>query len=323
MINKTNGCILLIGLLLCLLPVGLRADKYAGEIFYLSPGVANQAMGNTGITNPDAVSAAWWNPALLALPGSKGLELMHAEQFEGLMQFNHMSAILGSQNRIGLTITHIGIDNIALTRLVIDSLPPSAENRPFVYKRVNNNDLMAYLGISRSVKENLHLGITPKLAYRNLAEKTGFGFGADLGMLWQISDKFTLGAVARDFFSTQVVWENGTWENIPPSLTPELAYHRTATTREMPLRIVISAETMFEGRKEAATINLGDMSADFHAGISLMPIPQLKVITGYDVDAFTTGLGIYIKQLYLEYAFKTGSDDDLGYSQRISAGWRW
>jgi len=320
---KLKTYIILLGLALLSLPVMLCATKYAGEIFYMSPGVANQAMGNTGFTNEEAISAAWWNPALLDLKGSKGIELMHAEQFEGLMQFNHISAILGTQNRIGLVITHIGIDNIALTRLENDSLPPSATNQPYVYKKVNNNDLMAYFGISSSCRDNLHFGITPKLAYRSLAEKTGFGFGADLGLLWEINPKLKLGLVTKDFFTTQVIWENGTNEIVYPSANLELGFRTVVSAKAIPVQINLGMESLLESRKEAATLDAGIFSADFHAGMSVMPVPQVKLMAGYDIDSITAGLGLYIRKLAIEYAIKPGSQDDLGFSQRISAGWRW
>ena len=320
---KLAPYIVLLSLVLCALPTLLSADKYAGEIFYLAPGVANQAMGNTGYTNADAVSATWWNPALLSLQGSSGLELMHAEQFEGLMQFNHLSAIWGKQNRMGLVITHIGIDDIGLTRLANDSLPPSSTNRPSVWKHTNNNDLMAYFGISRSLSDKLHLGITPKLAFRSLAEKTGYGFGADFGMLWQMNQSLRLGVVAKDFFTTNVIWENGTQENILPSLDAELGLRTVVSKKQIPVMVSAAVETQTDGRQEAATFNAGSVSGDLHAGIAVLPIPQLKVMAGYDADNITAGLGIYIKKLYVEYAFKNGSSDELGYSQRIAAGWRW
>jgi hypothetical protein len=220
-------------------------------------------------------------------------------------------------------LSHIGIDDIALTALENDSLPPSADNRPFVFKKVNNNDLMAYFGIARNISPSFNIGLSPKIAYRNLAEKSGFGFGADMGMLWDISSAFRLGVVARDFFTTQMVWENGTTETSLPSLNAELGWKNTITHKMIPVQLKLGIETMFEGRKEAATVSAGAFSADFHAGLAVTPIPQLKVMAGYDVDSFTAGLGIYIKKISLEYAVKPGSDGDLGLSQRISAGWRW
>jgi hypothetical protein len=320
---KLKTYIVLIGLSLLLLPVWLNSAKYTGEIFQLEPGVANQAMGNTGLTNPEALSATWWNPALLALPGKNGLELMHAEQFEGLMQFNHAAAIFGTQNRIGLTITHIGIDDVKLTRLINEHDTLSATNQPYVWKKVNNNDLMAYLGIGRSIRPNLHLGVSPKLAYRSLAQHNGFGFGADLGLLWEIKSNLSLGCVAKDVISTQVIWENGTWETALPSLQTELGYRTTVLKQAVPIQFAIGIESLFEGRKEAAAVHAGPWSGDFHVGAAIRPIPQVKIMTGYDADAFTAGLGFSISKISLDYAIKLGSEDDLGYSQRISAGWRW
>jgi len=315
--------ITMLALSLVIVPCLFSADKYAGEIFYMSPGVSNQAMGNTGVTNEDNISAAWWNPALLALDGNSGIELMHAEQFEGLMQFNHISTIIGKQNRIGLVITHIGINDVKLTRLVADSLVPSSINQPYVWKKVNNNDLMAYFGIGSSISSKLHFGITPKLVYRSLAEKNGFGFGGDWGILWQISRTFNLGLVARNFLTTKVVWENGTQEDTGSSVDTEVSFSKTISKKQIPIYIALATEIQTDGRQEAATLNSGPFSADFHAGIAVKPIPQLKIMAGYDIDTFTTGLGLSFHKMGIEYAIKLGSDDDLGYSQRIAAGYRW
>jgi hypothetical protein len=320
---KPKQYIFLTLLLTALLPGLLHADKYSGEIFQMAPGVANQAMGNTGYTDANNLSAAWWNPALLGIAGARGIELMHSEQFEGLMQFNHFASTWGSGNRLGLVVTHIGINDIALTGLENDSLPPSPDNQPYVRKTVNNNDLMAYFGMGTYQSEDFFLGITPKLAYRSLAGKYGYGFGADLGLLWMIGNKLAAGAVAKDFFTTQIFWQSGSQETVYPSANLELGYYTTLPVKRIPLQIRLGAESLLEGRAEAATVKAGILSADFHVGLAVQPIPQLKAMAGYDVDAPTAGLGIYVKSLSLEYAVKFGSDTDLGMSQRIAAGWRW
>jgi hypothetical protein len=324
--------LLLSSLLLSFAPV-LNAEKYAGEIFYMAPGVSHLAMGNTGVTDPSSLSAAWWNPALLAIPAGQGMELMHAEQFEGLMQFNQLSAVWGGKSltsaasaqpsRMGLVITHIGIDDIALTKLQNDTLDISVTNRPYVWKKAKNNDLMAYFGIGMTRGGGWCWGITPKLAYRNLTGNTAYGFGADLGMLWVSSYGLNAGAVLKDCVTTQLVWENGTVEKALPSFYPELGYAISVTKRDIPIRLALGAEIMAEGRKSSARMDAGPFSADLHAGFSISPIPELKLMTGYDADAVTAGAAIKLKHMLLEYALKTGSQDDLGYSQRVSAGWKW
>jgi len=314
---------LCLGLILLLLPVAGQAAKYAGEIFWLAPGVENQAMGNTGLTNERSAALVWWNPALLALEGSNALELMHAEHLDGLVQYNHLAAVWGGQNRLGTVITHIGIDDIALTRLEHPELPLSNNNRPVIWKTVSNNDLMAFVGISRSLREHLHLGVTPKLAYRSLAGKSGYGFGADVGMLWEITPSLRLGNVLRDCFTTQIVWQNGTWESVLPALHSELGYTFKVSAKEIPVQAVLGVETLSEGRQTAATVAIKPFSLDLHAGLSVQPVPELKLMTGYDADAFTTGLGLQLKQFNLNYAFRLGPEDGLGNTHRISAGWHW
>ncbi|MFB3845309.1 MAG: hypothetical protein ACE14O_06120 [Candidatus Cloacimonadaceae bacterium] len=318
-------------IILLALPMALNAAKYAGEIFQIEPGAVNQAMGNTGLTDPYAISAAWWNPALIS-SSEQGIELMHAEEFDGLMQFNSIAAVFNKENRQGLIITHIGIDDIALTELANEGEPISEANQPQISKHVNNNDLMLYYIIGREIKPDFYLGITPKLAYRFLAEHSGYGFGADLGVflpsLFQshltglAEAEYSLGVAAKNFFTTQLIWENGTTETALPELNAELGC-KMMTKWKIPVHTAFGFTSQFEGRVESATVNLGAWSADFHAGVSVQPISKVKIMAGYDVDAFTTGLGLDINKLALAYSIKFGSQDDLGYSQRLSAGWRW
>ena len=84
--------------------ISLNAEKYAGEIFQISPGVQNQAMGNTGLTYSSSLAEGWWNPALLAISDDNGVEVMRVEHFEGLMQQNQFSVIFGSKTRTSLQL---------------------------------------------------------------------------------------------------------------------------------------------------------------------------------------------------------------------------
>lgn len=221
-------------ILLVALSIGLGATKYAGEIFQLSSGVQNQAMGNTGLTFGNSVASGWWNPALLAEPGVSGVELMRVEHFDGLMQQNRLSAVFGSKTRTSIQINHLGIDEIKLTQLENPADSLSNSNRPEVWKTVGNHDIIVYAGIARSVRDNLHLGITPKLAYRSLAENSGFGFGADFGLLWDAGKGFRAAANLRDFFSTQIIWANGTHEIAIPNLDLELGYDFKPLKQKIP-----------------------------------------------------------------------------------------
>ncbi|HNX02053.1 MAG: hypothetical protein KA963_00625 [Candidatus Cloacimonas sp.] len=309
-------------LVICLLliTIPLTATKYAGEIFALSPGVLSSAMGATGLTYENNFSAGWWNPALLSIIPENGMELMRCEHFEGLMAQNQLSIILGSNTKTSFTLNHLAIDKIKLTKLENPNDSLSNENRPIVWKTVSNQDFILSAGIARKVGKTLSLGISPKLAYRTLAENSGYAFGADLGMLWQISNKARLGMNLRDFFSTQVLWEGGEYETVIPNLDLELGYNFTPI-KKIPVHLAWRSEILLENRE--ATVEAGDLSADFHAGIAVQPISNLRLLAGYDVDCFTAGIAVSYKCLGLNYAFRNGSEDDLGYSQRVSASYQW
>jgi hypothetical protein len=306
-----------------LLGTTLGAAKYAGEIFQLGSGVENQAMGNTGLTFTNSLAGAWWNPALLAVSGDKGVELMRVEHFEGLMQQNQLSVVFGGKTLSSIQINHLGIDKIKLTQLEDPSDTLSNANRPEVWKTVGNHDIIVYGSLARSLGDRIHLGITPKLAYRSLAENSGFGFGADLGLLWDAGKGFKAAANLRDFFSTQVIWENGTHETAIPNLDLEAGYDFKPFRKEIPVHLALRTQIYAEDRGEASNLSAGIFSADLHAGVMVQPIPALNVMAGWDADAFTAGLGVRYKAMGIDYAWRNGSQDDLGYSQRLSLNYRW
>lgn len=307
-----------LALLLCAMP--LFADKYAGEIFTLSPGVISSAMGGTGLTYDESFSAAWWNPALLSVNHSPGLELMRSQHFEGLLDQNQLSFVLPVSTPTAIIINHLAIDDVKLTKLEDPTAPISNNNRPYIWKTVSNNDIIVYGAIARQLKDNLHYGFAPKLAYRDLARNSGWAFGADLGVLWEPASKLRLAANLRNFFTTQVLWEDGENESVAPSLDVEAGWE-IAPLFSIPMHLAVRSEMYAEER--GGTIEAGDLSADIHTGIALQPLTPLKVLLGYDIDAFTAGLAISHKKLGLNYAFKADSPDGLGYTQSISASYKW
>lgn len=307
--------------LLCAFP--LFGTSYAGEIFLVSPGVQNQAMGATGVSYAGSLAAGWWNPALLAFAPDNGVELMRSEHFEGLMQQNQLSAQWGGKTRVSLQLNHLAIDDVKLTQLEDSNAPISNSNRPMVWKTVSNNDVILSGSIARKLNDKMAIGLSPKLAYRDLAGNNGYGFGADVGVFWSNNKGLMAGAILRDFFSTQIIWENGTHEIAIPNLDMEIAWRFAPIGKDIPVRLALRSQVYAEDRGEASNISAGSFSADLHAGLLVSPIPALNVLAGWDTDAFTAGLGVRWGALGLDYAYKNGAVDALGNTQRLSASYRW
>ncbi|MCF7912680.1 MAG: hypothetical protein K9M99_09140 [Candidatus Cloacimonetes bacterium] len=304
--------------LILLLLAPLSATKYAGEIFHFGMGVRNLALGSTGLTNLNSHTVAWWNPALLEYKTDNSLEFMHAEEFEGLLQYDTFSAIWGNDKKFSIVLSRIGINDIPLTKLENDSLAIGNDNRPYAYDYVNNSDLITYFGFYQNIG-SFTLGFTPKIAYRSLAKENGVGFGADLAIVTDPTKKLVLAAQIRDFFTTRILWNNGTDEAVIPSTNLEASYGFSFPSTQVPLRLYLRSEILFEGREEAASFSLDPVSIDLHAGLESQINQYFDFLLGYDIDHFTTGLVLKYQQFGLSYCFEM--EPELDNSHRIAINW--
>lgn len=295
----------------------LLADKYAGEIFKMGAGVRNSAMGNCGLTDSKSANIAYWNSALLSLQPEKKMELMHAEEYAGLLKYDLFSAVLGKKERFAFTIARIGINNIPLTKLENENEAVAYDNRPYEYKSVNNSDIIVYFGFSRKVG-NYYLGFTPKITYRNLADETGFGFGSDLSSFIMLQHNLMFAASLRDFFTTQILWSNGTHEFVNPNLQLELKYSFLLPYLNKNSNIYLGTDIYAEDRDFAATTSFSIFSMDFRAGLEIQALENLDLLLGYDIDNFTSGIGFTYKKWKINYAFE--QNGELENSHRISIG---
>ncbi len=285
----------------------LSADKYAGEIFRMGAGVENYALGNTGLTNSNTAALAYWNPAFLSVSQSNNFEIMHAEEYEGLLQYDIIAATFG--NKVSVVLTRIGIDDIPLTAWNEDT------NRPYIYKNVNNSDLALFVGFQRNIL-GLNVGFTPKFAYRNVAEESAFGFGLDLSSYYTLSEDWLVAFKLRDAFSTPILWSNDTTESVLPSMDLETAYSFQYPILNRTGKFIAATSIYTESRDEAATQSFGIFSTDYNLGLSTKIHPNADFLLGYDVDTFTTGLKLSYKNWFVNYAFKHNTE--LKNSHRIS-----
>jgi len=319
--SSKNSCFLrkiILAVFILLLLAPLSATKYAGEIFHFGMGVRNLALGSTGLTNLNSHTVAWWNPALLKYKTSNSMEFMHAEEYEGLLQYDTFSSIWGNETKFSIVLSRIGINDVPLTALENDSLAIGNDNRPYAYEYVNNSDIVAYFGFYQNIG-SFTLGFTPKIAYRSLAKESGWGFGADLTIGSDPSKKLVLAAQLRDFFTTRILWNNGTDEVVVPSSNLEASYGFNFPSTQIPLRFYLRTEILFEGREEAATFSFDPVSLDFHTGLEARLHHNFDLLLGYDIDHLTTGLALKYQQFGLTYCFEL--ETELDNSHRIAINW--
>ncbi|MDD3049823.1 MAG: hypothetical protein PHR06_01630 [Candidatus Cloacimonetes bacterium] len=299
----------------------LNAEKYAGEIFRMGAGVRNFALGRTGVSDYESPAIVYWNAALLQKAGNNSVSFMHSEEFDGMLKYDIVSAVWGNDNKLGLVVSRIGINDNPLTKLYDPSQPISESNMPYVYKTVDDSDYIVYFGISRKLADKLVLGITPKFAYRTLADESGYGFGADISTYFEFWEKSLLGLRLHDFFSTQIFWSTGTHEIVNPGLDLEHNLAFSLFSGKIPARLFTGIDLMFESREEAANVSLGQMSMDFRAGLELNILKYVDVYAGYNTEFLTSGLGLSIKNWIVQYAYE--HNPELDNSHRVSLGYNW
>ena len=306
-------------LVVILLAVNLSATKYAGEIFRMGAGVRNYALGGCGVSDEYSFALAYWNSALLSRINENKFELMHAEEYSGLLTYDMASAIWGIENKFSVVITRIGIDDIPLTKLEDPNDSLSYANRPYKYKSVNNSDIVIYFGLSRKIGKYV-IGITPKFAYRSLAEESGYGFGADISTFLELNRNLFLGLKIRDFFTTQILWANGTHEIVNPGFDAELNYKFVFPVLKRNSRFFAGTEFYTESRDTASQFALGFLSIDYHLGCEINMHKAVDLYLGYDVKNFTGGLSINHRNWKINYSFEQNSE--LENSHRVSIGYK-
>ncbi|MBD3348598.1 MAG: hypothetical protein GF400_05315, partial [Candidatus Eisenbacteria bacterium] len=97
-------------------PAG-AADKYAGEFLTHGVGARALGMGSAFVAVSDDVTAGYWNPAGVADVGSRQVQLMHAETFGDVVNYDTGAYVhpLGNGSGIAVTVVRLAVDDIPFT----------------------------------------------------------------------------------------------------------------------------------------------------------------------------------------------------------------
>ncbi len=186
------------------------AQKFVNEFLTIGVGARSHGMSGSVIANTTDAAAGFWNPAGLAeLSVPMQLSAMHANWFGGIANYDFASvAKKTSSDRpsaVGLTVIRLGIDNIPNTLNLIG--PDGSVD----YTRVTNFSASDFAGIvsygSRLAQNKLSIGGSLKVIHRSIGSfGKAWGFGADIGLRYAPSSRFSFGIVAKDVTTTFTAW---------------------------------------------------------------------------------------------------------------------
>ncbi len=313
--NIKKLSILTLLILNVIVPYGLCSENYAGDFLELGAGARALGMGGAFVVATDGATSAYHNPAGLAKMKVREINLMHSEQFAGLINYNTVSfgSPVSSDLFLGVSLLHSGIGNIKYTTLLDPSKPIDENNRPEIASREDATDYTMYFSGARSFSGKFDVGASVKIIRRSIGPDTAFGYGIDIGVQYCLNNHWQLGAAYRDVTGTTVAWDGKANDRIASTLNAGLSY-----ISELPLiggELLMTGSMLFFG-DSPNTKGLKTM----HFGGEYIIADILAFRAGSNAGAGTFGIGIMrlplISSSSVDYAFL--SDDGLDSTHRVS-----
>ena len=184
--------------------------KYSNEFLNIGAGARGLAMGGAVISNQNDVYSPMWNPAgLIGIDRDWQGAAMHAEYFESIAKYDYVAFAKPLDNNGGvfaISIVRLGVDNILNTTQMIDS------EGNIDYDKITSFSQSDYAAIASYAfrpggNQRLAVGVNAKLVYRNVGKfASGYGFGFDVGVLYNSDTGWNYGANLRDATTTVNFW---------------------------------------------------------------------------------------------------------------------
>lgn len=340
-----------LGLLLALVSLAApasaqRVAKYGAD--FLAGGVGARALGMGGayVALANDVTAGYWNPAGLHRSVYPEAAYMHAERFDGIVQFDYGAAAfpINARSTIGVSIFRSGVDDIPNTLNAWDG-ERDAPN-PDAVTFFSAADYAFFVSYARQLRENLAVGASAKVIRRSIGDfASAWGYSVDVGAQYRVG-RVLLGLNVQDVTGMLQSWSvnSGALQNLEEVFGQDmpaggseivLPVARLGAGVELPLTddlgftVGADLDLAFDGQR-AYAFNAGEVSFHPRLGTELSYKGVVALRAGIsDVTASerfgtqltpTVGVGLNVSSFQIDYGFGDfgGIRQELGYSHRIS-----
>jgi hypothetical protein len=312
--SKRFNILWVLGIFVLLAPVVVCAQSanYAAEVLTKGVGARPLAMGGAFVAAANDATAAYWNPAGLALIDDIEITTMHATE-NGLQSYDFINLAFNTQSAgsYALSFMDLGVSGIQGT-----------DNFGNPTELLTYSDEAGLISGGWKLGKQFALGGTIKLLKTDAASASAFGIGSDIGLLFKPIKELTFGLVARDYTGgTYIKWSNtptSPSEALQPSLTLGISYAQEFGKRQNQGAAPVPVSTL-SVNFDANTLYAGESLNDYHFGVEYWYRQFVAVRAGFETEGFqfgsdyffpSVGVGVWAYLFEIDYALVTDPVDN-------------
>ncbi len=286
----------------------LFAEPYQSDEFALTGLALPAGMGGIrSVGEWDGLSALA-NPASINQNDAISIAVTGGTQWSGLVDIAQIGiALPGGNIGYAAAISFNGGDGIPITQLQYPDEPLSDDNRPIITAYKSHHTISGDIAAAKRWHK-LAIGVSAKFVHKKIPDISAVGFSASAGVLYELSSKIQIGALAHDISTYQLFWNDNTHETGMPSLSIGASY-RTALFSKLTLGF--SAEGNYGIDEKLGFLRAGVCAT--YAGI-------VSFALGTEDGAFRTGAEVNISRYSI--GASGGYHSSLGETYNVSLKYR-
>jgi hypothetical protein len=297
-----------------------QTTNYAAEFMTKGVGAEALAMGGAFTAAADDATAAYYNPAGLALVDNLQFSTMHAiENDLQSYDFYNVAFHTESAGSYALSYMNLGVGGIDIT-----------DSNGNVQGQTTYSDQAGLFSGGWKIGKQFAFGATAKFLWTSAYTASAFGIGMDAGILYKPIKELTFGLVGRDITGgTNVIWANtptSPTQVLQPSLTAGISYKQELGKRQTRGTAAVPVSTI-EVNLDVDTLYAGEALNNYHVGVEYW-YKQFVAVRGgfetkglqFDNDSFTpsVGIGVWAYLFEVDYALVANSIGDMSYISLIT-----
>ena len=292
--------------------INAQSADYAAEVLTKGAGARPLAMGGAFAAAANDATAAYWNPAGLALVQDIEITTMHSIQND-IQSYDFINLALNTQSA--------GSYSLSYMRLGSDGIPYTTTS-PTVLGTLSYEDQAALISGGWKIGKQFAVGGTIKLLKTDISGSGGgfstvsaVGFGSDLGAIYKPIKELSIGLVARDYTGgSYIQWSNSTTsptQVLQPSATLGLSWTEELGNREMVNNVLTPVSTL-SVNLDFDSLYITKGLNNYHFGVEYWYKQFVAVRAGFETKGFqfdgddfipSAGVGVWAYLFEIDYAF--------------------